>query len=220
MKLSAHKGKGYSMNSYYLTIAISAYLYGAIPFGFIFTWLFTGKKVYDYSTRTIGVANTFTVGGKKAGYLTVAGEASKGLLPVFIVGSLFQIPGPVLMAVFFALLGTSFPVFLPGKYGKGRTLIGWTTLFISPYTALTIAVIWICTAVAFKKASIAFQISSLCYPFFLYLFGGRISYLIFGVSVIIVFFIRSGRHNDDFKKNKIFDRWRKSSGNAKEKTEG
>src|SRR6056297_2677882 len=100
MKLSAHKGKGYSMNSYYLTIAISAYLYGAIPFGFIFTWLFTGKKVYDYSTRTIGVANTFTVGGKKAGYLTVIGESSKGLLPSFILSSLFKSPEPMLLSVF------------------------------------------------------------------------------------------------------------------------
>src|SRR6056297_237659 len=97
----------------YLVIACCSYLYGSIPFGFIFTRLFTGKKVYKYGTKTIGVANTFTVGGKKASYLTVLGEASKGVLPVIIFPALFQSPSPMLVSIFFALIGTSFLVFLP-----------------------------------------------------------------------------------------------------------
>lgn len=163
--------------------------------------------MYEYSTKTIGVANTFTVGGKRAGYLTVLGEASKGVLPVFILPSLFQSPTPMLLSIFFALLGTSFPLFLPGKYGKGRTLIGWATFFMSTYTAITIAILWVFSSIAFKKARLSFFLSSLSYPFLVYLFQGHIAYLIFGFFVIFVFFVRSGSHNDDFKKNKIFEKW-------------
>lgn len=203
----------------YLLIAGCSYLYGSIPFGFIFTWLFTGKKVYEYSTKTIGVANTFTVGGKKAGYLTVIGESSKGLLPILILNSLFQVPEPMLLAVFFALLGTSFPIFLPGKYAKGRTLIGWATLFISPYTAVTVGVIWVIISLIFKKAYLSYIVSSLAYPFILYLFEDRISYLIFGLLVIIVFFIRSDQQNDDFDKNKVFEKWENKSRKSHKKME-
>jgi len=191
----------------HLMIAVCSYLYGSIPFGYIFTWIFTGKKVYEYLTKTIGVANTFNVGGKRAGYLTVLGEASKGVLPVFILPAFFQSPTPMLMSIFFALLGTSFPVFLPGKYGKGRTLIGWATFFMSSYTAIMIAILWVFSSMAFKKARLSFFISSLSYPLLLYLFQGHISYLIFGFCVITVFFIRSSTHNDDFKKNRIFEKW-------------
>jgi len=190
-----------------LIIAIVAYLYGSIPFGYLFTRLFAHKKVYEHGTGTIGVANTFTVGGKRAGYLTVLGEASKGLLPVFIVRALFHSVEPVLIGVFFALLGTSFPIFLPGKYTKGRTLIGWASLFLSFYTTITVGLIWTTTAILFKKARVSFYVSSLSYPFFLYLFENHVAYLVFGLCVITVFFIRSGSHNDDFNKNHIFEKW-------------
>ena len=191
----------------YLIIAICSYLYGSIPFGYIFTKLFTGKRVYEYATKTIGVANTFTVGGKKAGYLTVLGEASKGVLPVIIFPALFQSPSPMLVSIFFALIGTSFPVFLPGQYSKGRTLIGWGTFFMSFYTTITIGILWTLSAIVFKKARLSFFLSSLSYPFLLYLFQQHLSYLIFGFGVIGIFFIRSNSHNDDFKKNRIFEKW-------------
>jgi hypothetical protein len=65
------------MDALLLPLTAACYLYGAIPFSYVFTYLASGKRIYEAGSRNIGVANTFVVGGMIAGLLTVCSEISK-----------------------------------------------------------------------------------------------------------------------------------------------
>jgi glycerol-3-phosphate acyltransferase PlsY len=49
------------------------YLYGGIPFAFVFTYLATRERIYTKGSRNVGVANAFHAGGLVVGFLTVCG---------------------------------------------------------------------------------------------------------------------------------------------------
>jgi glycerol-3-phosphate acyltransferase PlsY len=100
-----------------------SYLYGAIPFAYIATYLITRKNLDLQGTGNIGVTNAFKVGGYGAGIITILGEISKAFLPIYLAHRFF--PGnlyPTLLFVYCTLIGTSFSVFLKGKGGKGSTV--------------------------------------------------------------------------------------------------
>ncbi len=60
------------------------YLYGSLPFAHVFTYLKTGKRIYEENSRNVGVANSYNTAGMLVGTLTVIGEISKGLLPLLV----------------------------------------------------------------------------------------------------------------------------------------
>ncbi len=67
--------------------SLLSYLYGALPYAYIATYLIKRKHLGDEGTGNIGVTNAFKVGGTAAGIITVLGEISKAFLPVFIASS-------------------------------------------------------------------------------------------------------------------------------------
>ncbi|HUT84025.1 MAG TPA: glycerol-3-phosphate acyltransferase, partial [Thermodesulfobacteriota bacterium] len=54
--------------------SIIAYLYGALPYAYIATYLLKRKKLTEEGTGNIGVTSAFKVGGTVAGVITVCGE--------------------------------------------------------------------------------------------------------------------------------------------------
>ena len=183
------------------------YLYGSIPFAYLFTRWFSGKNLIEYGSGNAGVANTFRAGGLRAGYLTVVAELSKALLPVLISGYYSNRSLTLTLAwVFYSLLGTIYPVFFRFRGGRGRTVAGWATLFLSPLVAVAIGILWLTVSFLFKKPHLSFLIATFAYPFISLLISMKWPFFFFGLGVSALFLISSSKSKNEFERYRVFER--------------
>src|SRR5437667_11036920 len=87
-------------------IPFAAYLLGSIPFGLILAKLFGGADVRKTGSGNIGATNVARVAGPLPGVLTLAFDAGKGWLAVWLAGRVMHgEAGVMVIAGFVALLG-------------------------------------------------------------------------------------------------------------------
>lgn len=110
----------------FIVAAISAYLIGSFPSGFI-AGRMCGVDLRTAGSGNIGATNALRVLGKKWGYAVFSADAFKGALAVLSGLAIARIPalqGPApvhvgVIAALFAIIGHSFPVWLGFRGGKG-----------------------------------------------------------------------------------------------------
>jgi glycerol-3-phosphate acyltransferase PlsY len=66
-----------------VTIIIS-YLFGAIPFGWLFSWLFFHIDIRKIGSGRTGTTNTMRAGGYPVAILTMIFDVSKGFFAVWL----------------------------------------------------------------------------------------------------------------------------------------
>ena len=190
----------FSQNSFLGRLLILIfYIYGSIPFAFIFTYVTKGEIIYKKGTMNVGVANAFGVGGLPAGFLTVMGETSKALLPLIISNYYFD--GDLttsLIFIFSAMLGTSFSIFLKGKGGMGRTILIWTLLILAPISAILLGAIWLAIYKICKDSYYSSIINNFLIPVVLLPTQQSIPFAIFGLSATTLFYLNFDRSKDAF----------------------
>ena len=67
-----------------LLIVAAAYLLGSLNFAIIVSKKLYGKDIRKYGSHNAGMTNMFRTFGKKAGLLTLAGDAGKALVSVLL----------------------------------------------------------------------------------------------------------------------------------------
>ena len=181
----------------YLIVALSSYLLGSIPFGFILTKIFLKKDIRDIGSGNIGATNALRTGNKLLGYTTLAPDISKAILPVLYVK--FNYPDYIFIASLSAFLGHVFPIWLKFKGGKGvATYIG--ILFsINLIFGLVFIVSWIVTFITFKYSSLSSLVASLMVPVYLIIFHNYES-IFFIIMFVLIFYTH--RENVKRLKNK------------------
>ena len=106
---------------------VIGYIFGCFQTGYIYGKCH-GIDIRDYGSGNSGTTNTLRVLGKKAGYLTYAGDALKAIFAIlfvkYLVYALWLVPalsGPLLLAYtgLGVALGHNYPFFLGFKGGKG-----------------------------------------------------------------------------------------------------
>lgn len=132
-----------------------AYLIGSISSAVVVSkWM----KLPDPRTAgsgNPGATNVLRVGGKKAGLLTLLGDALKGYLPVLLAFHLHSPDALTAMIALAVFLGHLYPVFFGFKGGKGVATCFGILLAINPLLALATLVIWLLTFVMFRYSSLA-----------------------------------------------------------------
>ena len=102
---------------------VVAYLFGAIPVGFLVAKAYGVDITASGSGRT-GGTNVLRVAGPIAAGLTVMGDIFKGLIPVYFIESVFP-AWVVAIAMVAAVLGHNYSIFLKFKGGVGAgTAVG------------------------------------------------------------------------------------------------
>jgi glycerol-3-phosphate acyltransferase PlsY len=112
-------------------LIVIAYLCGSIPTG---VWLARRRGVdpRDIGSGNIGATNVARAAGKTVGFLTLVGDALKGLLPVALATSLeIGDTGRALVALA-AFAGHLYPCFLGFQGGKGVTVTLGVLLGLAP----------------------------------------------------------------------------------------
>ncbi len=135
-----------------LIFTVAAYLAGSIPTGIIVARLSGAPDPRQRGSGNIGATNLARTGGRKAGLLTLAGDAAKGALPVLL--GLHCCPErPIVAAVagLAAFLGHLYPVFLGFRGGKGVATSLGIFLVLAP-KALLIGLLAFVLALALTRA--------------------------------------------------------------------
>lgn len=137
-----------------------AYLVGSIPFGYLFTKIFTGKSILKLGSGNIGSTNVRRIAGKKVAALTQVCDMLKGLHPVAVV-YLLEIKNRCHFEEFFiylvalaTIIGHDFSVFLKMKGGKGVNSTLGASLLLAPYSVCFSVLIYFTVKWQFKIVSL------------------------------------------------------------------
>ena len=121
---------------------IFAYLLGSIPWGIVFTRLYSSADIKRQGSGNIGATNVSRVAGPTLGLLTFTGDVLKGAVPVYLalrfalqnqgVNDLFL--SVVSLAAFF---GHLYPLFMKFKSGgKGVATTAGCLVILAPLACL------------------------------------------------------------------------------------
>jgi acyl phosphate:glycerol-3-phosphate acyltransferase len=135
----------------WLLVLVSAYLLGAIPFGYLLVRWKTGGDVRASGSGNIGATNVLRTTGKTAGIATLLLDIGKGYLAVWLAGRLTgHDPLWMSVAALTVMAGHAYPVFLKFKGGKAVASFVGAFLCLTP-GALAVEVIVFVGVVAWTR---------------------------------------------------------------------
>ena len=175
-------------------IIIISYLFGSIPFGLILAKIFIGKDIRKIGSGNIGATNVLRSGNKFIGYLTLALDILKAVVPILIIN--FYYNDQLYLASLSVFIGHVFPVWLKFKGGKGvATYVG--ILFCLNYlSGIVFCVTWLLIFFIFKYSSLSSIVSSFCIPFFQFFFISDPFYYFYFIMFIMIFYT----HRENIKR--------------------
>ena len=172
-------------------VALGAYLIGSVSFAIVVSRLFALPDPRGYGSGNPGATNVLRTGKKLAAALTLAGDAGKGWLAVWLAGLYSTATAAAGLAVF---LGHLFPVFYRFKGGKGVATAAGVLLAFDWRLGLGAAGTWLILAVFFRYASFASVVAAA--------FAGVFAYFLLGigaeavvVEIIVLFLLWTHRGN-------------------------
>ncbi len=177
----------------YIITALISYLFGSIPFGYIFTKILLKKDIRNVGSGNIGATNVLRTGNKLLGFLTLILDIAKAVVPVIYIK--LNYTDLVYISALCAFLGHLFPIWLKFKGGKGvATLIG-ILISINIYYALIFSTVWILTFLISKYSSLSSLFASISIPIYLLIIDqGNIIFFI--IMFVLIFYT----HRENIKR--------------------
>ncbi|MDM1715952.1 glycerol-3-phosphate 1-O-acyltransferase PlsY [Thiopseudomonas alkaliphila] len=136
-------------------LIVFAYLFGSVSFAILLSQHYGGFDPRLKGSGNPGATNVFRVSGKRIAILTLLGDISKGLLPVFLAylsGYSTQAQAWVGLA---AVVGHLYPIFFNFRGGKGISTGAGMLLGLHPPAALIAILAWILTFHLTRTSSLA-----------------------------------------------------------------
>src|SRR5210317_2548950 len=180
----------------YLIVALSSYLLGSIPFGFILTKIFLKKDIRDIGSGNIGATNALRTGNKTLGYATLLLDITKAVLPVLYVK--FNYPDYIFIASLSAFLGHVFPIWLKFKGGKGVATYVGILFSINIFLGFIFVSNWLIIFFLSKYSSLSSLIASFSIPVCLYISGNTNGLSFFLIMFVLIFYT----HRENVKRLK------------------
>jgi len=147
---------------YFAAALVAGYLLGAIPFGLVLTRIAGLGDLRQIGSGNIGATNVLRAGRKDLAAATLALDAAKGTLAVWL-GGLYG-PDMAVIAGAGAFLGHLFPIWLGFKGGKGVATFFGILLGLAWPIGLGALAAWIATALVFRISSLAGLVAALAAP--------------------------------------------------------
>ncbi len=177
----------------YIVTALISYLFGSIPFGYLFTKILLKKDIRSVGSGNIGATNVLRTGNKSLGYLTLILDIAKAVVPVIYIK--FNYPDLVYISALCAFLGHLFPIWLKFKGGKGVAAFVGILISINIYYALVFGTIWILTFLISKYSSLSSLFASISIPIYLAIIDqGNIIFFI--IMFVLIFYT----HRENIKR--------------------
>jgi glycerol-3-phosphate acyltransferase PlsY len=159
------------MESLYGLVAIvAAYLVGSLSFAVMVSHAFGLADPRSYGSKNPGATNVLRSGHRGAAVLTLAFDALKGYLPVWLVLLFAPRFGFGEMTVagvgLAAFLGHLWPVFFRFEGGKGVATAAGVVLAFNPWLGVATLLTWVIVVAFFRYSSLASIVAALFAPFY------------------------------------------------------
>jgi acyl phosphate:glycerol-3-phosphate acyltransferase len=167
------------MNPSFLTLAViaAAYLIGSVSFAVVTSKVFRLPDPHSYGSGNPGATNVLRTGNKAAAILTLAGDAAKGAIAVWLAHRLGATWGDASLATAGAALavfvGHLYPIFHRFSGGKGVATAAGVTLALSWQLGVALLAIFLVFALAFRMASLASLAAAAAAPLLGFYFLGN-----------------------------------------------
>ena len=177
----------------YIVTALISYLFGSIPFGYLFTKILLKKDIRNVGSGNIGATNVLRTGNKSLGYLTLILDIAKAVVPVIYIK--FNYPDLVYISALCAFLGHLFPIWLKFKGGKGVATFVGILISINIYYALVFGIVWILTFFISKYSSLSSLFASISIPIYLLIINQN-NIIFFIIMFVLIFYT----HRENIKR--------------------
>jgi acyl phosphate:glycerol-3-phosphate acyltransferase len=149
----------------WLLVLASAYLLGAIPFGYLLVRWKTGGDVRASGSGNIGATNVLRTTGKAAGIATLLLDIGKGYVAVWLAGRLTA-HDPLWMSVaaLTVMTGHAYPVFLKFKGGKAVASFVGAFLCLTPGALGVEAIVFVAVVVWTRHISMGSIVGAATFP--------------------------------------------------------
>ncbi|HEY1286866.1 MAG TPA: glycerol-3-phosphate 1-O-acyltransferase PlsY [Burkholderiales bacterium] len=141
--------------------ALAAYCIGSVSFAIVVSRLMRLPDPRSYGSKNPGTTNVLRSGKKMAAVLTLAGDAGKGWLAVWLAA---QLGGAVPAAGIAVFLGHLYPVFHRFQGGKGVATAAGVLLGFDARLGLVVLAVWIIVAAASRYSSLAALVAAVTAP--------------------------------------------------------
>lgn len=176
-------------------LVLFAYFMGSIPTGVVLAKFYGVKDITKEGSGNIGATNVGRVAGKKAGIITLAGDALKGVIPILLVMTISgRVEWLIAAAAMAAFTGHIYPIFNGFKGGKGVATALGIFLTISPLSALAAILVFIVLVAIYRYVSLGSIVAAGLIPAFVGIFSGSDIYIILSALIggIVIY-----RHKDN-----------------------
>ena len=177
----------------YIVTALISYLFGSIPFGYLFTKILLKKDIRSVGSGNIGATNVLRTGNKSLGYLTLILDIAKAVVPVIYIK--FNYPDLVYISALCAFLGHLFPIWLKFKGGKGVATFVGILISINIYYALVFGIVWTLTFLISRYSSLSSLFASISIPIYLLIFN-QSNIIFFIIMFVLIFYT----HRENIKR--------------------
>ena len=151
-------------------LPLAAYFLGSIPFGYLIVRVSGRGDVRRHGSGNIGATNVARVSGTLSGLLTLALDAAKGYLAVWLAAATTD--GNIrwmIVAALLALIGHLFPVWLGFRGGRGVATGGGVFLLICWQAVVGAAVVWLIVMAFWRYVSLGSLAAAASLPLLVYL---------------------------------------------------
>jgi glycerol-3-phosphate acyltransferase PlsY len=168
-----------------LIVVVLGYLLGSVPFGMVIAKAMGLGNLREIGSGNIGATNVLRTGNKLAAFLTLAFDAGKGAVAVFLARALFG-EAAAQLAGLAAFLGHLFPVWLRFKGGKGvATFLGLMLALAFP-VGFAACMSWLAAAVIGRISSVAALVSAVSVPIWCFVLGYPVGIALSIVLAVLV----------------------------------
>ena len=136
-----------------LAMIVGGYLLGSIPFGIVVSKCLGTVDPRTAGSRNIGFTNVLRVSGKKAGFLTLAGDLGKGWLVGWLAMQVADDAWWPWLIALSPIIGHLSSVFLGFRGGKGVATALGVMIGVSPSIGFIAVLIWLVTASVWRYSS-------------------------------------------------------------------
>jgi glycerol-3-phosphate acyltransferase PlsY len=187
-----------------LLVAITAYLFGSIPAGYLLVRFFRKQDIRTMGSGNIGATNVMRSGARGLGAVTFLLDMLKGCAAVWLGAAVAPhlMPGvPVrdveALAALFAVLGHMYPIWLRFRGGKGVATGFGVFLVAAPLAALAAITVFAIVFAASRFVSLASILGAISFPIFAWFFvhGDKPAFFIAVQSIVALLIVAKHHQN-------------------------
>ena len=158
-------------------VVVLAYLLGSISFAVLVSAAMGLKDPRTYGSKNPGATNVLRSGNKTAAILTLAGDALKGWVAVYLAKTFAEQynfgDATIALVALAVFLGHLFPIYHRFAGGKGVATAAGVLLAVNIWLGLATLLVWIVIAVIFKYSSLAALIAAVFAPLYQFIVFGE-----------------------------------------------